>query len=56
MSVSVVEIKTPTVPDTSNLYKLNFHTFQLPGVIPLDLLHWIDHQTSKSTKHTYNEC
>ena len=48
MSVSVVEIKMPTVPDTNNLYELNFDMFQLPeGVNPLNTLHGMDHKTLK---------
>ena len=49
LSVSVVEIKIPTVPNTNNLYELNFETFQLPeGVIPLDVLHRMDHKAPKT--------
>ena len=49
MSVSVVEIKMLKVPDTNNLYELNFDMFQLPeGVIPLDVLHRMDHKTPKT--------
>ena len=49
MSISVVEIKTPIIPDTNNLYELNFDTFQLPeGVIPMDILHRIDQKTPKT--------
>ena len=48
MSVSVMKIKVPMIPNTRNLYELNFDTFQLPeGVIPLDVLHRIDHKTPK---------
>ena len=46
MSVSVVEVKTPMVPNTNYLYMLTFDTFQLlEGVIPLDILHGMDHKT-----------
>ena len=46
MSISIVEIKMPTLQNTTNLYELNLDTFQLPkGVIPLDVLHRIDHKT-----------
>ena len=49
MSVSVVEIKMPMIPNTNNLYELNFDTLQLPeGVIPLDVLHMMDHKTPKT--------
>ena len=48
MSVSVVEIIMPTVPNTNYLYKLNVDTVQLPdGVIPLDVLHRMEHKTPK---------
>ena len=40
ISVSIVGVKTPNIPDTNNIYELNFDPFQLPeGVIPLDVLH-----------------
>ena len=49
MSISVVELKMPVFPDTNNLYNRNFDTFQLPeGVIPLDVLHRMDHKTLKT--------
>ena len=49
MSVSIVEIKMPIVPNTDNLYELNFDMFHLPeGVIPLDVLHRMDHKTPKT--------
>ena len=49
ISVSVLEIKTPMVPDTNNLYELNIDMFLLPeGVIPLDVLHRMDHKTPKT--------
>ena len=49
MSVYVIEIKTPMVPDTNNLYELHFDTFQLPeGVISLDVLHRMDHKTPET--------
>ena len=49
MSIPVVGVKKPEVPDINNLYELNFDTFQLPkGVIPLDILHRIDLKTPKN--------
>ena len=49
MSVSEGEIKMLMVPNTNNLYELNFDTFQLPErVISLDVLHRMDHKTLKS--------
>ena len=49
MSISVVSIKTPTIQNSNDLYKLNLYTFQLPeGIIPLDILHSIDHKTLQS--------
>ena len=39
----------PTVSNTNNLYELNFDMFQLSeGVIPLHVLHRMDHKTSKT--------
>ena len=44
-SISVIEVKTPKIPDPSNIYELNFNTFQLPeGVIPLDVMDCVDHK------------
>ena len=38
----------PEDPDVNNLCELNFDTFQLSeGIIPLDVLHRIDHKTPK---------
>ena len=49
MSISVVGVKVLEVPDINNLYELNLILFQLPkGVIPLDVLHRIDHKTPKN--------
>ena len=46
MSVSIIEVKTPKLTNTDNLYKMNADTFQLPeGVILLDVLHKVDHKT-----------
>ena len=39
----------PEVPDVDNLYELNFDTFQLlKGVIPLGVLHRMDHKTPQN--------
>ena len=49
MSISMAGVKTPEIPDLNNLYELNFYTLQLPeGVIPLNVLHRIDHKTPKN--------
>ena len=49
MSISIVGIKTPTLQNSYNLYELNLDTFQLPqGIIPVDVLHRIDHKTPHS--------
>ena len=49
MSVSIIEVKTPKTADSTNLYKLNADKFQLPeGVIPLDILHRVDHKTPQA--------
>ena len=46
MSIFIVGIKMPMLWNTSNLYELNFDTFQLPkGVILLNVLHRINHMT-----------
>ena len=46
VSISIVEIKTPRLQNTNNLYELNLDTFQLPeGIIPLDVPHRNDHET-----------
>ena len=49
MSVFVVEMKMPMVPNTNNLYELHLDMFQLPeGVIPLDVLQRMDHKIPKT--------
>ena len=46
---SIIAVKTPTLHNTKNLYKLNFDTFELPeGVIPLDIVHRVDHKIPQS--------
>ena len=48
-SNSIVGIKTPIIQNTNILYELNVDTFQLPkGIIPLDVLHRVDHKTPQS--------
>ena len=38
-SISVIEFRTPEIPDPNNIYKVDFITFQLlEGVIPLDVV------------------
>ena len=50
-SISVIEVRTPEIPEPSNIYKLDFSTFLLPkGVIPLDVMHCMDHKTPKTLK------
>ena len=45
-SVSVIEVKTPKLTNTTNLYKMNAVTTQLPeGVILLDILHRVNQKT-----------
>ena len=40
MSVSIIEVKTPKISNTTNLYEVSADTFQLPeGIILLDILH-----------------
>ena len=49
MPVSVIGVKTPTLCNTNSAYELNFDTFQLPGgVIPLDILHRVNHKTPQN--------
>ena len=44
-SISVIEIKTPEIPDPNNVYGLDFNTFQLPvGTNPLDIMLHVDHK------------
>ena len=44
--VSIIEVRTPKLADTTNLYKMNASTFQLlEGIILLDVLHRVDHKT-----------
>ena len=50
-SISVIEVRTPEIPDSSNIYELHFSTFQLPeGVVSLDMLHCIDHKMARILK------
>ena len=47
--ISVIEARTPEIPDPSNVYELDFNTLQLPkGVIPLDIMHHVDHKMPKT--------
>ena len=54
MSICVVGMTTPAVQDTNNLYELYFDIFQLPGVIPLDILHSDMNSFGCGLIHTYN--
>ena len=46
MSISVISVKMPPLHNTNDMYELNFNTFQLlEGVIPLDILHKVNHKT-----------
>ena len=46
VSVSIIEVKTPKLTNTTNLYKMNADTLQPPeGIILLDVLHRVDHKT-----------
>ena len=50
-SISVPEIRMLEIADTNNLYELGLDTFQLPeGIIPLDVLHQMNHKTPHSLK------
>ena len=55
-SISVIAVKTPKIPDTNILYEVD-SKFQIPeGIIPLDVLHRVDHKTPREmnihTLHT----
>ena len=46
MSVSILEVETLKISNTTNLYEVSTDTFQLPeGVLLLDILHRVDHKT-----------
>ena len=46
VSISIIEVKTPKLTNTTNLYKMNADTFQLSeGVILPDVLHRVNHKT-----------
>ena len=48
MSVSVINVKMPMLHNTNNIYELTFSTFQLlQRVIPMDVIHRVDHKTQK---------
>ena len=51
-SISVIEVRTPEIPDPSNIYELRLQYFSvvLKGVIPLDVMHHVDHKTPKTLK------
>ena len=52
-SISVIEVRTPEIPDPNNIY-VHFSTFQLPKrVIPLDVMHHVDHKNAKNIKSSY---
>ena len=45
MSVPIIDIKTPKISNTTNMYEVNADTFQLPeGIILLDILHRVNHK------------
>ena len=45
VSISIIEVKTPKLTNTTNLYKMNADTFQLhEGTILLDVLHRVNHK------------
>ena len=50
-SMSVLEIRTPEIPDSNNIYELDFNTFQLSeGIISLDIMHHMDHKMLRTLK------
>ena len=49
--VSVTEVGTPEIPDSNNIYELDFNTFQMPdGIIQLDIMHHMDHKIPRTLK------
>ena len=54
ISVSIIEVKTPKISNTTNLYQVSADTFQLPeGIILLDILHRAD---PTATEHPHPKC
>ena len=50
-SISVIEARTLEIPDPTNIYILDFDTFQLPkGVIPFDVMYCMDHKMPQTLK------
>ena len=46
MLMSIIEVKTPKISNTSYLYEVSADTFQLQvGIVLLDILHRVDHKT-----------
>ena len=56
MSISVISVKMPPLCNTNDVYKLNFNTFLLPeGIIPLDILHKVNHKNTTIFEHPYTQ-
>ena len=50
-SISVIEVRTPGIPDSNNIYEVDFNTFQLlEGIIPLDIMHHVDQKIPRTLK------
>ena len=50
-SMLFIEIRIPEIPDPNNIYELHFNRFQLlEGIIPLDVIHYIDHKMPRTLK------
>ena len=50
-SISVIKVRMPEIPDSNNIYELDFSTFQLPeGIIPLEMMHHVDHKMPRTLK------
>ena len=50
-SISVKEVQTPEIPDSNNIYELDFSIFQLPqGIILLDVIHCVDDKMPRTLK------
>ena len=50
-SISVLEIRTPQIPGSNNIYELHFNTFYLPEeIIQLDVMHCMANKMPRTFK------
>ena len=53
VSLSIIEVKTPNLTNTTDLYEMNADTLQLPeGIMLLDVLNRVNHQDPTTPKHS----